>query len=101
MGIFGIQTGEWASIRAWASNRDFTVIEIEDSTGEEMVKRPNNVFIKCIRDEIVWLKCINEMEDSTREEMVKRPNNVFIKCIRDEIVFSHSCSTMWKCQFPI
>ena len=23
--IFGVQTGEWASIRAWASNRDFTV----------------------------------------------------------------------------
>ena len=23
--FFGVQTGEWASIRAWASNRDFTV----------------------------------------------------------------------------
>ena len=40
--IFGIQTGEWTSIRAWASNRDFTVYKFT---------RTNNK----ITDEIAWM----------------------------------------------
>ena len=95
---FGVQTWKWDSIRAWASNIDFTVFMQEQILTLYLIERPFNAFANRadpdqleLQDEgqLCLIKWKYDISDPTLADLT---SNFFVLCTNMKVyLYNYQC----------